>query len=308
MLRTHAPSARPDAPDEFPQDAVRLCRDITRLHASSFFLASRLLDSRRRAAVWAVYAACRLGDDLVDEGGRRADERRADLEAWWQAVQDAYAGRPGEGVWRALAWAVRTYPVPLAAFEELREGFLTDLRGGDCATLADLELYCRRVAGVVGFMVAPICGFAGGEATLRRALRLGQAMQLTNVLRDVGEDLMKGRLYLPADLLARHGVTRADLARGDLTPQYAALMKELMALARAWYAEGEEGILALHGRARGAVLLAARAYALILNALERGGYDNFGRRPFASTAQKLALLPGVLLTARPSFFPERSVP
>ncbi len=170
-------AARPVA--GWPAGAVAACRAITRRRAGTFYFGSLLLDAPRRAAVWAVYAACRDGDDLVDEPRRGTPaERRAALDGWWDCVRGAYAGRGSGGpVWDALAWAVAAYPIPLEAFAELYRGFRGDLDGDPLADLADLERYCRRVAGVVGLMVAPICGYAGGEETLARALRLGQAMQ-----------------------------------------------------------------------------------------------------------------------------------
>ena len=289
---------------DFPPDAIRECAEITRRHARTFYFGSRFLDASRRAAVWAVYAACRRGDDVVDEPGwGTAEDRRDGLEGWWRDVQAAYAGNPRDDpVWSALAWAVAAYPVPLQAFEELYLGFRMDLNGATPANLADLELYCRRVGGVIGFMVAPICGYRGGEETLARALRLGQAMQLTNILRDVGEDLALNRVYLPGDYLARHDVRRATLERGEVTPEYRALLRELAALARGWYGEARPGIAHLEGPARVAIAVAAQAYEGILDELERNNYDNLSRRAFVTSRRKVALVPVTLwqlYTSRP---------
>lgn len=274
-----------------PAAALEHCREITRSHSKTFYLGSRLFPARQREAVWAVYAACRTGDDIADEGAGPQTERH--LAEWWARVQGAYDGEATEPVGQALAWAVREYPIPLAAFAELHEGLQMDLRGERYRDMDDLTLYCRRVAGVVGFMIAPISGFQGGEATLGQALRLGQAMQLTNILRDVGEDLARGRVYLPETLLRAYGLSRADLERGQVTPEYRALMRHLAGLAREWYAEGRTGIPCLEGRARLAVLTAARAYEGILDDLERSDYDNFSRRAFVSGRRKLLLLPRV---------------
>ena len=273
-----------------PAGATAHCRDMTRQHSQTFYLGSQFFPLRQRQAVWAVYAACREGDDCVDERtGRDAEQA---LAAWWERVQAAYAGRPApDPISTALAWAVSQWPVPLSAFAELHEGLRMDLRGHHYRDMDDLTLYCRRVAGVVGFMVAPICGYSGGERTLHAALRLGQAMQLTNILRDVGEDLERGRVYLPETLLREYGVTRPMLERGHVTPEYRALMRHLSALARAWYAEGRTGIPCLHGSARLAVQTAARSYEGILDDLARGDFDNFRRRAHVSGTRKLLLLP-----------------
>nr|RIX96729.1 phytoene/squalene synthase family protein [Deinococcus sp. RM] len=244
----------------------------------------------QRRAVWAVYAACRDGDDTVDELDGHAAQLGLDL--WWTRVQGAFAGLPSDHpIDLALAWAAREYPIPLSAFAELHEGLRMDLRGHKYRSMDDLILYCRRVAGVVGFMIAPVSGYSGGERTLHAALMLGQAMQLTNILRDVGEDLTRGRVYLPSDLLADFHVSRADLDRGVVTPEYRALMRHLSALAREWYAEGRQGIPCLHGSARLAVATAARAYEGILDDLARNDFDNFGRRARVSGPRKLLMLP-----------------
>ncbi|MFK7600719.1 phytoene/squalene synthase family protein [Deinococcus sp. SM5_A1] len=287
MIKTSLPSSQnPTAPAQ----AVDHCRDVTRDHSKTFFLGSRLFPLRQRQAVWAVYAACRTGDDIADES--TADSVSAELDVWWGRIQNAFAGRPGtDPVDTALAWAARTYPIPLSAFAELHDGLRMDLGGHVYRDMDDLTLYCRRVAGVIGFMIAPVSGFSGGEKTLQHALMLGQAMQLTNILRDVGEDLTRGRVYLPQSLLTQYGVTRADLKRGVVTPEYRALMAHLCALARDWYAEGRAGIPCLHGSARLAVATAARAYEGILDDLERAGYDNFNRRAYVSSTRKLLMLP-----------------
>ncbi|CAM3650489.1 phytoene/squalene synthase family protein [Deinococcus frigens] len=287
MINASLPSPQNPAA---PAQAVAHCREVTRDHSKTFYLGSRLFPLRQRQAVWAVYAACRTGDDIADES--TAASVSAELDAWWGRVQAAFADRAGpDPVDTALAWATRTYPIPLSAFAELHEGLRMDLNGHVYRDMDDLTLYCRRVAGVIGFMIVPVSGYSGGEQTLNHALMLGQAMQLTNILRDVGEDLTRGRVYLPQSLLAEYGVSRRDLERGMVTPEYRALMAHLCALARDWYAEGRAGIPCLHGSARLAVATAARAYEGILDDLERADYDNFNRRAYVSGTRKLLMLP-----------------
>ncbi|MFC4638448.1 phytoene/squalene synthase family protein [Deinococcus hohokamensis] len=274
-----------------PHGALKWCQAVTRAHSQTFYLGSLLYPRRQRAAVWAVYAACRVGDDIVDEESGAGLDAQGELNRWWVQVQAAFAGDPGQSdMQAALAWAAGEFPIPLDAFRELYEGFCMDLHGHRYQRLSDLTLYCRRVAGVVGFMVAPIGGYSGGGVTLECALRLGQAMQLTNILRDVGEDLDRGRVYLPGELLRDHGVSHADLRAQRLTPAYQALMAHLCALAREWYAHGHQGIPALHGRARIGVATAARAYEGILDDLEAHEFDNFTRRAYVPGRQKLRLL------------------
>ena len=272
-----------------PTLAIGVCRDLTRAHSKTFYLGSRFFSALERQAVWAVYAACRSGDDIADE--LEAAEARIQLEGWWQGVQGAYERSSEDALFQALHWAVSEFPIPLSAFYELHQGLLMDLEGYQYQTMADLELYCRRVAGVVGWLIAPICGYSGGETTLEQALMLGKAMQLTNILRDVGEDRTRGRLYLPLELRLKHGVTDEMLLQSMVTPEYRALMLELIELARSWYKAGETGIPALKGSGRLAVSVAARAYAGILDSLERNGFDNFSQRAYVSGRRKLMLIP-----------------
>ncbi|AFZ68584.1 phytoene/squalene synthase family protein [Deinococcus peraridilitoris] len=286
-----------DLTAKLPGSAITHCRDVTRDHSKTFYFGSRFFGPAERQAVWAVYAVCRHGDDIVDEGDPHSAPRR--LEAWWHGVQGAFAGTPSaDPVFQALCWAVARFPIPRGAFEELHLGLRMDLDGHHYRDMTELELYCRRVAGVVGFMIAPIAGFDGGEATLQRALKLGQAMQLTNILRDVGEDAARGRLYLPEDLLSAYRLRARDIHGATVSSEYQALMRHLVATARTWYAEGRSGIPRLRGRARLAVGAAASAYEGILDALEQNDFDNFSRRAQVSGTRKLLMLPGVLWRSR----------
>jgi 15-cis-phytoene synthase len=277
-----------------PAGAIEKCRVLTQQHSKTFYFGSRFFPPVQRQAVWAVYAACRTGDDIVDE--LALEQAQIQLERWWQDIERAYLeGEPAptDALTVALHWAVSSFDIPQEAFHELYLGLKMDLEGYSYRTLDDLELYCRRVAGVVGWLIAPICGYSGGPETLERALIMGKAMQLTNILRDVGEDLERGRVYLPADKMAQFGVTAETLHQGRVTPEYRALMQDLIALARQWYAEGSLGIPKLRGGGRLAVAVAARAYAGILDALEGNDFDNFSKRAYVSGRKKLILIPQV---------------
>jgi 15-cis-phytoene synthase len=290
--------------------AIEQCRAITAKHSSTFYLGSRFFPTPQRHAVWAVYAACRLGDDIADEDTTPAAPAR--LAAWRECVRTAIleqrppsANSEFYNMGLALAWAASRFPLTVAPFEELYLGLEMDLLGVQYHSMAELLLYCRRVAGTVGFMIAPIAGYDGGEETLEQALALGIAMQITNVLRDVSEDLGRGRVYLPSQLLAQYGLSRADLERaqefGQVEERYVRLLQELAALARDHYAQGWRGIPKLHGAARFAVALAAASYEGILRALASQGWNNFRSRAHLSGMGKLALIPGVLwrLNSRP---------
>ncbi|MDO4264156.1 MAG: phytoene/squalene synthase family protein [Deinococcus sp.] len=272
--------------------AREACRQITRRHSQTFYLGSLFFPASQRPAVWAVYAACREVDDLVDEPGY---DPAAAVDTWWGRVQAAFAGQaaPGDAVGEGLAWAAQRYPLDLAAFADLRAGMELDLRmdrgGHRYTSLDELDHYCYCVGGVIGLMIAPISGYSGGPQTVERALRLGRAMQLTNILRDVGEDWARGRLYLPSALMTHFGVSEDDIAAGRITPQYRALMAQLSARARQDYAYGRAGLAQLHGRGRWAVAVAADLYEGILDELERRDFDNLSGRAVVGRGRKLRL-------------------
>ncbi len=251
----------------------------------------------------AVYAVCRTGDDAVDEA---PDPRTAAarLDAWWAGVEAVYDDRPdlNDPLQCALAWTVARWEVPLSAFAELREGLNTDLRQdarpgeAQVRTVDELLLYCHRVGGVIGAMIVPIAGHRDPERALPDAWALGQAMQLTNVLRDVGEDLReRDRCYLPQEWMDRYGVDRETLRRGELNEGYVALLDRLAGVADDLYARGWRSIPGLHGRAAYAVGLAALSYQGIGDALRRNGHDNLRRRAHLSGPARLARVPGTVL-------------
>ena len=197
----------------------------------------------------------------------------------------------------ALAWLLDHYDVPHEAFEELHRGLAFDLDMPGIADWDSLMDYCRWVAGVVGLMIVPVTGYDGGAATRERAVELGQAMQLTNILRDVGEDLGRGRCYLPESWLEQYGVTVADLMRGKVTPGYEALVAELAQRAHGLYRRGWDGIPRLHGSAPVAVGVAALNYEGILHKLEQNGWDNLTRRAHLRSVERLALIPRAVMGA-----------
>lgn len=274
------------------EQAIAVCATITREHSSTFHLGSRFFLGDQRKAVQVIYAVCRSGDDAVDESASAALSR-ARLDAWWQHVERAYGGAPraDEALEVALAWALERYPLPKHAFDELLLGLESDLEPSEFATVDELLVYCRRVAGVVGLLIAPVAGYRGGEETLACALALGQAMQLTNILRDVGEDLARGRCYLPGDLIRRYGVDVDRLRRGHVDANYVALLEELIALSHRLYRRGWQGIPNLDGAAATAVGVAALNYQGILRKLVQNGYDNLNRRAHLRPLERIVLIP-----------------
>jgi phytoene synthase len=180
---------------------------ITRRSGSSFYYAFRVLPAARRAALYALYAFCREVDDCVDEVG---GEGEAGLQRWEEEVDRCYAGRPQTELGRELAAAVSRYPIPRRSLEDIISGCRMDLVNRRYPTFAELRLYCERVASAVGLASIEIFGYSDPRAR-EYATELGLALQLTNILRDVGPDAARDRIYLPLEDLARFGVTQAEL-------------------------------------------------------------------------------------------------
>jgi phytoene synthase len=263
----------------------RHCGEIARAHSKSFYLSSRFLPFAKRRAVWAVYAFCRTADDLADGDGP-AGERLAAIDAWEAELRAAYAGSANDPIFVAFADAVARYDVPLEAALDLLRGARMDVSVGRYARYDDLRDYCYLVASTVGLLVTPILG-ALDAAARHEAIALGHAMQLTNILRDVGEDARMDRIYLPAEDMQRFGYTEADLFAGTVDERFVALMRFQIERARQLYRVAEPGIARLQPESRYAVRLALHLYRDILAAIEANGYDVFRRRAYVPLQAKL---------------------
>jgi phytoene synthase len=274
-------------------DAYDFCRQVTRHHAKSFYFCAQFLPAAKRRAIYAVYALCRTIDDFVDRAADRdASDTRTILDAWRAELRDDRGdGHPALRAWRDAATA---YRIPAEHAEELMRGVLMDLGTVRYATYADLELYCYRVASVVGLMTSEIFGYSDSRA-LDRAVDLGLAMQLTNICRDVGEDAAMGRIYIPADELERFGVSDEALLSRRVEGRFVDLMQFQIARARALYRAAEPGIEMLSPDCRYTVRLSSRVYGKILDAIERNGYDVLSRRAYVPLPRKLAALPSVFV-------------
>ena len=274
------------------------CEGITRTYARTFALASTFLPPRKRRGAFAVYAFCRLADDIVDRvSGHDPVRLKAELDQYREGVAEALAGRPDGPVFRELWRAHRDFGVPAAVLEELLNGVACDLHPTHYDSWAELTAYCEGVASSVGSMCTYIFGVEGDEVARARAVRyartLGVAMQLTNILRDVGEDAGRRRCYLPLDVLGAFGLT-AERVLHDPTlkddPRWGALMRHEIARARALYRAAAPGIQLLAPDARRCALACADGYAAILGAIERNGYDAFSTRARVGPWRRAGLL------------------
>jgi len=275
MLR--ASEARGDAPH---------CERIVRSHARTFALASYFLPARKRRAAFALYAFCRVADDMVDDASGPADMTVARrLAAYRRDLHAAAAGRPSGPVFRELAWVLEEYGVPVRVLDELLDGVARDLRPVRYATWAELASYCEGVASTVGEMCTHVFGVDGDDTVRDRALRyartLGVAMQLTNILRDVGEDAGRGRCYLPDEDLERFGLSASAVLAGPAVARDARwrpLMQFQIARARALYDAAAPGIALLSADSRRCASACATGYAGILGAIESLDYDTVTSR------------------------------
>lgn len=281
--------------------SYRHCESITAVNSRSFHLASQLLPSEKRRAVRALYAFCRISDDIVDrkvdgEAACGQESARERLQRWRQR---ATAAHPPEDDLVAIAWADTRlrFQVPIRYAEQLIDGVERDFQPVRYETFEELTAYCYGVASTVGLMSMHIIGFSGPEA-IPYAIKLGVAMQMTNILRDVGEDWRAGRLYLPLEDLARYGLDEEDIAAGRVTSRWRSFMRFQIERNRRLYNEAMPGIALLNPDGRFAIAAAAYLYCSILDEIERNDYDNFSRRAFVSTGRKLRMLPGIWWRSR----------
>jgi phytoene synthase len=273
--------------------AYHHCEAMTRRHSRTFYMASGLLPYDQRLAIRALYAFCRVSDDLVDQN---AADRATQLADWRQR---SLSGEPQHLDPVILAWAdarARFY-IPRQYAEQLLDGIASDLTRTRYETFPELADYCYAVASTVGLMSMHIVGYRGKEA-IPYAVKLGVALQLTNILRDVGEDWRNGRVYLPQNELAAFALTEADIARGAVDDRWRAFMRFQIERARRLYAEALPGIALLGKSGRFAIRAAAELYQAILEDIEARDYDVFTSRAFVRERKKLTLLPGIWWRAR----------
>jgi len=244
--------------------AYRHCEDVTRLRAGNFYHGIRLLPAPRRAALCAVYALARKVDDIAD--GQLPDEEKLRLLGGVRADLGALGTLDDDPILVALADAAAHYPIPLASFGDLLDGAGMDVRGESYETFADLLVYCRRVAGSIGRLSLGVFDARDREQAGRHADDLGVALQLTNILRDVREDLERGRVYFPAEDLERFECTLTPLeTAGPVTE----LVRFEAERARGWFARGLRLLPLLDRRSAVCVAAMAGIYRRLLDRIER---------------------------------------
>nr|ATN29024.1 phytoene synthase [Zoysia japonica] len=303
QLRTQAPA--PPILDVRPQDleiprnglkeAYDRCGEICEEYAKTFYLGTLLMTEERRRAIWAIYVWCRRTDELVDGPNANYITPTA-LDRWEKRLEDLFAGRPYDMLDAALSDTISRFPIDIQPFRDMIEGMRSDLRKARYKNFDELYMYCYYVAGTVGLMSVPVMGIAPEskattESVYSAALALGIANQLTNILRDVGEDARRGRVYLPQDELAQAGLSDEDIFNGVVTNRWRNFMKKQIKRARMFFEEAERGVTELSQASRWPVWASLLLYRQILDEIEANDYNNFTKRAYVGKGKKLLALP-----------------
>lgn len=291
------------------EEAYELCRQITAEYSKTFYLGTLLMPEPKRRAIWAIYVWCRRTDELVDGVNAHLTTPET-LEKWEAQLESIFAGCPLEDADVALVDTLERYPQDIQPFRDMIAGQQMDLHRSRYETFEELYRYCYCVAGTVGLMSNAVIGLAPQNSGVpweakqeheepeEEAIALGIANQLTNILRDVGEDARRGRIYLPLEDLARFDYTEEDLLAGVVDDRWRALMRFEIERARHYFQRAERGIRVLHPDSRWTVWAALMIYQGILDAIQRNGYDVFNRRAYVSKPKKFLYLPIAWLRAQ----------
>lgn len=265
------------------------CWEIMAYHSKSFSFANRFLNDEERLSVGAFYAFARYVDNLVDDKllpmwviNDKLDELKEKLSNITQADKDENI------IFYALDDTIQKYNIPIRYFHDLIEGVRMDLNITEFKTMAELDLYCYRVASVIGIVSCYIFG-VDNPVALGHASELGKAMQITNILRDIGEDFERGRIYLPKELRDKYNVEVTDLADDEVNENLQALIAAEIKRARELYRSGSAGYQFLPNSALFTVKLAADVYSEILSEIEKLDYQVFDTRAFVSRSKKLRI-------------------
>jgi len=269
---------------------------LTRKSRSNFFYAFLCLPRAQREAIYACYAFCRIVDDAVDLGQDRAAQR-AELRRWRDEIARVYEGQPEHPAGQRLQVAIRRFPIPRVALEEIIAGVEMDMDHPTYETFETLYPYCYRVASAVGLCCIEIFGYTDPRAR-EYAVNLGIALQLTNILRDVHADARVGRVYLPQADLRRFGVTAEDLAQGRYTPQFVQLMTFQAGRARDYYQRAWAALPHADARRLFAAEIMGRTYFALLRAIESRSFDVFHGRVTLPTHRRVAIALRCWLGAR----------
>jgi phytoene synthase len=274
-------------------------RAVTAHFAKSFYISASILPTERRWATYAVYGFCRYADNIVDSPrARTPEELYAEIEDLRRELLASYRlGESEHPVLRSFAPVAAMYGVPLEYSLDLLKGVTMDMEQSRYAAFDDLYVFCYRVASVVGLMMTCVLGYSDREA-FSYAEKMGVAMQLTNILRDVREDKEMQRIYVPLEDLDRFGVDETDIFHERFTPDVRRLMKFQVERAHYYYDEGDKGIQLLPKETRFAISSASKIYRGILRKIEERDYNPFLGRVFVPQRKKIRILAGEILRTK----------
>ena len=283
--------------------AYESCRQETATWAKTFYLGTLLLPPEKRRAIWAIYVWCRRTDELMDSEEAQAKpvaELAERLDRWEAKTRCLFEGKVSTDLDAVMVDTLQRFPQSIQPYLDMIEGQRMDLTWTRYPTFEDLRLYCYRVAGTVGLMTEGVMGIDQAYTTAPwsdiphtsdAAVALGIANQLTNILRDVGEDRGRGRIYRPQEDLVRFGYSEDDLMAGRMNDAWRALMAFQLERARDWFSRSEAGVRWLSADARWPVWTSLRLYRGILDAIEALDYDVFQHRAYVGRLGKMLELP-----------------
>ncbi|MEM2963076.1 MAG: phytoene/squalene synthase family protein [Candidatus Anstonellales archaeon] len=269
------------------EECYEYCKKITRERGSNFYLGFSFLPKEKRNAIFASYAFCRYADDIVDES--RSVDQKSLLLKWKRALELCYRGKANHPITIALQDAVKKYGIPKQAFLGLIEGCEMDLAIKRYNSFEDLLKYCERVAVTMSTISLHIFGIKDKKAE-KYGKYLSLALQLTNILRDVGEDAKRGRIYIPIEDLRKYGYSEEELFSEVLNPQFRRLMEFQVRRVKEYFEKAEKVLCCIEEDSRFAALLMGAVYAKILDSIEKSGYDVFSKTYGLSLMDKAILI------------------
>lgn len=272
------------------------CRSLVKAANTNFYYAFLFLPRAKRNAIYSAYAFSRHTDDIVDNAAD-AGAASSELSAWRQELAACYSGRPAHPIARNLQETLQAFPIPQQHFADLIDGVEMDLHQTRYDTFEDLRTYCYRVASAIGLICIEIFGYSRPE-TRDYAVDLGIALQLTNILRDVGEDARRGRVYLPQEDVRRFGCPERDLLAGTCSDAFRDLMAFECARARGFYEAARQALPDEDRRSMFSAEIMGAIYGRLLDRIERAHYDVFDGRIGLSNGRKLAVAAGIWMASR----------
>jgi phytoene synthase len=268
----------------------RFAEESIRKGSKTFYFSSRFMSRERRNSFYAIYAFCRHTDNLIDDNEGNPKLQRLLIRDWKKRLLEAYKnGYSSDPILNPFVHVIKKHCIPLKYALDLIRGVSMDIRKKEYGTFSELKTYCYRVASVVGLMLMHVMGIENVEKSKKYATKLGIAMQLTNILRDVGEDARMGRVYFPKDELKKFGLSISDILTFRKTANLISFLKFQIARARKYYEEAITGLAMIHQEVRLVIALAFTLYSEILDVIEENEYEVFGKRAYVNTFRKIML-------------------